>query len=212
METVQHHTDHPADVSEDHLHTDDTPEQVEEVNQRCPGPDHQQHRQPLQHQPAYRLHPVVDAPHRDQQGPDDDGRPGVLQAAQPRAAEPGQGVLERVEEGAAEDCPEQRAEEGLQDEVDQDGRPAADRHEDHCPGVVEGLLDVFVKLQGGRLGQQLAHHPDGRLDAIRERNGERPTGVRAVRRRDSGGLRRRLLFICHVAAAAPDSPSDGSAA
>lgn len=152
VETVQRGPDDPADVPEEHLHADDAPEKVEEVDERRPGPDHQQHREPLQHQLAHRLHPVVHTPHRDQQGPHHDGRPGFLQAGEPRAAEPGQGVLEGVQEGAAEHCPEQRAEEGLQDEVDQDSRSATDRHKDHRPRVVEGLFDVFVKLEGRGVG------------------------------------------------------------
>ena len=81
------------------------------------------------------------------------GSAGVLQAAQPRAAQAGQRVLEGVQEGAAQHRPEQRPQEGLQDEVDQDRRPAADGHEDHRPRVVEGLLDVLVKFQGRRLGE-----------------------------------------------------------
>lgn len=152
VETVQGGPNDLTDVPEDHLHADDAPEKVEEVNQRCPGPDHQQQGEPLEHHPAHRLHPVVHAPHRNQQGPHQDGRPSFLQAAEPRAAEPGQGVLEGVEESAAQHCPEQRAEEGLQDEVDQDSCPAADSHKDHRPRVVKGLFDVFVKLEGGWVG------------------------------------------------------------
>ena len=153
MEAVQRGPDDPTHVPDDHLHPDDAPEKVEEVEQRRPGSDHQQHREPLQHQPAHRLHPVVHAPHWDQQGAQHYGGPAVLQAAEPGAAEPGQGVLEGVEEGAAEHGPEQRAEEGLQDEVDQHRGAAADAHEDHGPRVVKGLFDVLVKLQGRRVVQ-----------------------------------------------------------
>lgn len=207
MEAVQSGPDDPADVPEDHLHADDAPGQVEDVNQRRAGTDHQQHRQPLQHQPSHRLHPVVDAPHRDQQGPYHDGSPGVLEAAEPRAAQASEGVLEGVEEGAAQHCPEQRAEEGLQDEVDQHGRPAADRHEDHRPGVVEGLLDVFVKLEGRVLGQEMAHHADCRLDALGEGDEMRPLGFRTLRWRDGAGGRQRALLVCHVpGAASPTAP------
>lgn len=60
-------------------------------------------------------------------------------------------MFEWMEEGSAEDSPKQRAEEGLQDEVDQNGSSAADSHEDHGSGVVEGLFDVFVELEGRRL-------------------------------------------------------------
>ena len=103
-----------------------------------------------------------------------------------------------MEEGPAEHCPEQRAEEGLQDEVDQHRRPAADSHKDHRPRVVEGLFDVFIKLQGRRLGQQLAHHPDGWLDALGERDSMRPLTARALRGRGGGRVRRRVLLVCHV--------------
>lgn len=152
METVQRVPDDPTDVPEDHLHTDDTPEKVEEVNQRCPRPDNQEYRELLQNYPTHRLHPVVETPHRDQQRPHHYGRPAVLQADEPWTAETSQGVFEGVEEGAAEHSPEQRAEEGLEDEIDQDSCPAADSHKYHRPGVVEGLFYVLVKLQGGGLG------------------------------------------------------------
>lgn len=151
VEAVQGGADDPAGVAEDHLHAADAPRQVEDVEKRRPGPDHQQNCQPLQHQLSHGLHPVVEAPHRDEQSPQQDGRPGVLQAAEPGAAEAGQGVLEGVEEGAAEHGPEKRPEEGLQDEEDQHGRPAADGHEDKSPHIVEGLFDVFVELEGRRL-------------------------------------------------------------
>lgn len=146
-EVVQPAADEHAGVRQQHLHAQVAAEAVEAVDERAARAQQQQEAAAAQRLLAQRLDAVVGEAERQQQRGQQDGRVRAVQALQPVAAQARQRALEGVQEGAAQHGPQQRPQEGLQDEVDEHGGAAAQAHEQHGPGVVEGLLDGLVEAE-----------------------------------------------------------------
>lgn len=149
-EVVKPAADERGSVQQQHLHAQVAAEAVEAVQKRAAGAEQQEQAAATQRLLAQGLDAVVDEAERQQQRGQDDGRVRAVQALQPVTAQARQRALEGVQEGAAQHGPEQRPQEGLQDEVDQHRGAAAQAHEQHGPGVVEGLLDGLVEAQRQR--------------------------------------------------------------
>lgn len=149
-EVVEAAADERARVRQQHLDAQVAAQAVETVEQRAPRAQQQQQAAAAQRLLAQGLDAVVGEAERQQQRGQHDGRVRAVQAAQPQAAQARERALERVQEGAAQHGPEQRPQEGLEDEVHEHRGPAAQAHEQHRARVVESLFDGLIEAQSQR--------------------------------------------------------------